>query len=367
LLVVVLILVAAGAAALAGLGRSASGAGGATVVGFGPATGFGGYRLAASADQISAEWRIPAVLGTSRPGYSATWIGLQTEAPDGPFIQLGSYADESFFPPPGANPKSTASYGIFWSDTARGFRAAPIVELSRPGDLISFDMTRNDQGWYLKVHNLSVGWSRSVEVHYGASDRFTQAEWFQEDPADGYAATNDVPYPSLSTIAFQHLEVNRRPPPLRYSDAEVLSTPNDVSLVPTHPHDDGFALLPASGVAVQFLTDVVSYEAAVTPVNLAYYKDLVHPDSAPLPSVPEMTGPMANLAHVLDSQSWPPADQRTVDAFIRDLEDNVRALKAWSHTPDKSWATLTTIVHNRSFVRDGNRLRRSLGLPPSYK
>jgi hypothetical protein len=228
-------------------------------------------------------------------------------------------------------------------------------------------MTQNDQGWYLKVHNITVGWSRSLEVHYGASERFTQAEWFQEDPADGYAASKDVPYPSLSNVAFEHIEVNRRAPRIRYSDAEVLSTSNGVSLVPTHPHNDGFALLPASPVAVQFLTDYVSYEAAVAPANIAYYKDLLRPESAPLPSLTTMTRPMEALSQALASQSWPAADQRKVDAFIRDIEHNVRALKTWSLTSDRSWATLSSIVRNRTYLQDGNRLRLSLGLPPSYQ
>jgi hypothetical protein len=366
-LVVGLTVVALLAAALAGPGSAPNRVQGATVVGFGPPSGFGGYQTETSADQISAQWRVPAVLPTSPMGFSATWIGLQTKAPGGPFIQLGTYADQSIFSPPGQSRKAMASYGIFWSDTARAYRPVSVVELSRPGDLISFDMTRNDQGWYLKVHNLTVGWSRSVEVHYGASDQFTQAEWFQEDPANGYAATTDVPYPSTSPVAFAHLEVDRHPPRLRYSDAQVLSTVKDVFLVPTPPRDDGFALLPPSGVALQFLTDLESFDAAVTPVNLAYYEDLLHADSTRLPSVAAIAQPMTSLAEDLDRQSWPLADKGKVDAFVKDLGQNVRALEAWGRTPDKSWINLAIIVHRRSYLRDRNRLRLSLGLPPSYR
>ncbi len=300
-------------------------------------------------------------------GFSVTWIGLQTKAPGGPFIQLGTYADQSIFSPPGQPRKASASYGIFWSDTARAYRPVSVVELSRPGDLISFDMARNDQGWYLKVHNLTVGWSRSVEVHYAASDQFTQAEWLQEDPASGYAATTDVPYPSTSPVAFTHLQVNRHPPRLRYSDAQVLATKKDVFLVPTVPRDDGFALLPPSGVAVQFLTDLESYDAAVAPVNLAYYEDLLHAGSTRLPSVAAIAQPMASLAQVLDRQSWPLAYEGKVDALVKDLKQNVRALEAWGHTPDKSWINLAIIVHRRSYLQDRNRLRLSLGLPPSQR
>ena len=362
----VLALAGALTALLTGLGRPSHSAPTATVFAFGPSTGFGGYRLQASADQISAQWRIPTVIATSPTGVSATWIGIQTKTPGGPFIQLGTYADQTVPSSLGAQRQSVASYGVFWSDTARVFHPVPIVRLSRPGDLISFDMTRSAQGWQLKVHNLTVGWSRTVDVRYGASDRFTQAEWIQEDPANGYAATTDVPYSLTSTVAFKHLEVNYRPPPLRYSDGQVLSTSSDVFLVPSRPAHDGFALLPASGAAVQYLADTESYDAAVTPVNLAYYEDLQRPGSAPLPSVEAVTKPMTRLANLLATQSWPPSVQGRVNTFTRDLEHNVRALKPWGLTSDKSWATLATIARNHGYTRDGNLLRQSLGLPPSY-
>jgi hypothetical protein len=212
-----------------------------------------------------------------------------------------------------------------------------------------------------------VGWRRSVEVHYGATDQFTQAEWIQEDPAKGYAATTDVPYPSTSPVAFSHLEIDHRPPHLRYENAQVLSTTNGVFLAPTRPSDNGFTLRRPSDIAVQFLKDYVTYEAEVTPVNVAYYESLVQAGSAPLPKVAAMTGPMSALASRLQSQSWPRGEQSAVEGFAKDIEKNVRALDAWGHDPDKSWTNLTPIVKNPSYLRDANRLLLSLGLPPSYQ
>ncbi len=354
-------------AVLAGPGRAASHVGGAAVIGFGPSSGFGGYRTQTNADQMSAEWRVPAVLSTSPVGASATWIGLQTKSPSGPFIQLGTYSDQGVSSSSDGPPQASDAYGVFWSDTARGFHPVTIVELSRPGDVIAFDMTRNSQGWDLEVHNLTVGWSRSAEVHYGATDQFTQADWIQEDPAKGYAAMTDVPYPSTSPVAFSHLEVDHRPPRLRYENAQVLSTTGGVFLAPTRPYDNGFALRRPSEIAVQFLKDYETYEAAVTPVNLAYYEDLLHGGSANLPKVVAMTRPMSALASRLRSQSWPLADQVAVEAFVKDIERNVRALDGWGHSPDKSWTNLTTIVKSPNYLRDADRLLLSLGLPPSYQ
>lgn len=365
-LTVVLAGSAALTAVLAGAGRAPSRVGGANVIGVGPSTGFGGYRAQTNTDQISAQWRVPAVLSTSPLGASATWIGLQTRSPSGPFIQLGTYSDQSVSTSAGP-PQPSSAYGVFWSDTTRGYHLVPIVELSRPGDLIAFDMSRNAQGWDLKVHNLTVGWSRSVEVHYGATDQFTQAEWIQEDPAKGYAATTDVPYPATSPVAFGDLEVDHRPPRLRYENAQVLSTTGGVFLAPTRPLDDGFALRRPSNIAVQFLRDYETYEAAVTPINVAYAEHLLQADSGALPKVAAMTRPMSTLARQLQSQSWPLGDQTAVSAFVKDIEQDIRALNAWGHNPDKSWTNLTSIVKTPSYLRDGNRLLLSLGLPPSYQ
>jgi hypothetical protein len=305
------------------------------------------------------------VIGTSPEGFSSTWIGVQTNAPGGPFIQLGTYADESVSLSSSGSSKSSQFYGIFWSDTARAFRPVGLVELSRPGDLISFDMTQNDEGWYLKVHNLTVGWSRSIQVNYAAANRFTQADWLQEDPADGEETTTDMPYALTSTVDFQHLEVNHRAPRLRYEDAAVLAATNNVILVPTRPQDDGFSLRAPSGDAAQLLRDAASYDAAIAPVNLAYEEDVERPGSAPLPSVGSMTNPMTTFADVLSAQSWPSADQGAVQTFVVEVRRNIQSLQRWARTTDRSWATLSPIARNPTYVRDTVRLKAVFGLPPS--
>jgi hypothetical protein len=239
------------------------------------------------------------------------------------------------------------------------------VRLSRPGDLIAFDMTRNARGWKLDVHDVTVGWSRSIEVDYGGSDRFSQAEWVQEDPASGEATTADVPFPLTSTVAFEDLEVDHRPPHLSYSDALVLSTTSHVFLVPSHPHDDGFALLPATGAAVQLLTDVETFESAVARVNLAHEEDLEDPTLAPLPTAREITQPMSGLAHLLADQDWPGPLRPDVHAYVLDLRRTVRSVDGWGVESDRSWATLATILDSKRYLEDQNRLRASMGLPPN--
>src|ERR1700722_12878797 len=183
---------------------------------FGPPTGFGGYRSFGSVDEIGAEWRIPAVSRTSRPGTAVTWIGAQSHDDNGPFIQLGSY---SYLRPSLGNTDPAdlgPFYGIFWSDTERHFHPVLITRLEHAGDLIEFQMSRNADGWRLWVHNQSFGWTRSIEVDYGAGGSYNQGEWLQEDPVSAAIATTDVPFADTSTVSFERLRLNGQVPPLKF-------------------------------------------------------------------------------------------------------------------------------------------------------
>ena len=217
----------------------------------------------------------------------------------GPFIQLGTYSVQS----PGSTTSSSGSesspsYGVFWSDTALKYEAMTPVRLSRPGDLIAFDMTRGARGWKLNVHDVTVGWSRSIEVDYGGSDRFSQAEWVQEDPASGEATTTDVPYPLTSTVAFEDLEVDHRPPHLGYSRGLALSTTSHVFLVPSRPHDDGFAA-GAARARRRAPTDVAVLRIGRRPGEPGHEEDLEDPTLAPLPTAREITATDVRTVHLL--------------------------------------------------------------------
>ena len=238
-----------------------------------PPTGFGGYRWQGNVHEIEAEWRVPTISNTQQVGAESTWIGVQGRSADEPFIQLGTTGgvSGSAFVGTGSGTKAESSspppltqtgYEVFWSNTARRFEAIPIVGLRHPGDLILFKMTRVPDGWQLSVKNLTFGWSRSVTVHYGQQDAFSQGEWTQEDPG-GYTPGTDFPYAPTSTVSFQRVLVNDKVPRLHYSDETALSTQNGVYLVPTPMAHDGFSLAPPTGPTLQYLSDAEQVDASL--------------------------------------------------------------------------------------------------------
>ena len=333
---------------------------------FGPPTGFGGYRSSGSVDEIGAQWRIPSVLSSSRPGFAATWIGAQSHDDTGPFVQLGSY---SYLPPHSSDVHPAHPgpfYGIFWSDTQHHFDTVPIVQLMHAGDLISFRMSRNASGWKLTVHNQSFGWTRSLEVHYGADGSYNQGEWVEEDPASAIVTTTDAPFPDISTVSFERLRLNGRAPQLKYSDARALSTLGGIDLIPTHISHGSFALEPATGPARQFLGDAETLDSKLYP--LVQYFLFGHTGTGL--SLSRMEADAANsyarFADELANQSWPKRDR----ALVLRVEHTSRQLDA---KPD-AWGELTPPISPTGIERilvpdhlrfDTNRLRTTLGLPPT--
>lgn len=303
---------------------------------------------------------------SSRPGWAVTWIGAQSHDDRGPFIQLGSY---SYLLPPSTGKADPADlgpfYGIFWSDTERHFQAVPIVGLKHAGDLIAFQMKRNASGWRLTVHNQTFGWTRSLEVHYGAEGLYNQGEWLQEDPASAMVTTTDVPFADTSVVSFDRLRLNGKSPKLKYADAQALSTLAGTYLVPTRIRNDGFSLEPATGPARQYLADAEALDSRLYP--LAEYFILGHRENGFSASRTEAdaTDSYVQFGDQLGAQVWPSADS----TLVRQIEHNVTQLKSlpdiWGGlAPPISPLSVQRILVPRNLRLDTNRLRAKLGLPP---
>jgi hypothetical protein len=326
---------------------------------FAPITGFGGYNSTGDVTQISAQWRVPAA--TSATGFrtAVTWIGAQGVGGAEPFIQLGTYSDVYQV----ANAPAT-SYGVFWSDTAKGFHAVGIVRLERAGDLIRFEMSKNPAGWKLAVRNLTVGWSRSLEVHYGAGENFTHGEWIQEDPASARVTSTDVPYARTSIVSFQHLEVDEHVPHLKFADALVLSTVDGTYLVPTRLRHDAFSLEPASGAARQFLADAETFDSSLYPTAVSDLSDGHLSASSRRSQIAEVARSYDRFADEIKVQIWPVSDRSMIRRFARDNTRLAQHLSQWVRQ-DGSTAELNHIFGEDTFRGDDTRLRADLGLPPA--
>ena len=328
---------------------------------FAPPTGFGGYTWSGQVKEISAEWRVPAVVNSAASSASVTWIGAQDADGSGPFIQLGTYAFV------GPQHSDKPSYGVFWSDTSQQFHAVPVVGLKHPGDLISFEMIRDAAGWELRVKNLTAGWTRSVEVHYGAGDAYTQGEWLQEDPADALVTSSDVPYADTSTITFQRLRVNEEVPRLEFSDAQALSTTSGTDLAPTHVHDDAFSLAPAKGAALQYLVDAERLDSALYPVSVLLVEQPPGGRVVPPSSVRTWSVACGRFAGDLQAQDWPPADRAATLKLEQDVRNLQRALLRVSNARHPTVSELENVFvdGNQHMHADSSRVRSLLGLPPA--
>ena len=331
-------------------------------------TGFGGYHWQGNVSEISAQWVVPTVIGTAGNAAEATWIGAQGTSPDEPFIQLGTMAYRSSWPSPGSEATpgqaSKAAYVVFWSDTAERFRAVPIVRLSRPGDLISFQMANGPEGWNLRVKNLTVGWSRSVSVPYGQNDSFSQGEWLQEDPAAQLSIPGDVPYAITSSVDMGRLQVNGRNPRLRYRDEQALSTADGLNLIPTPVKHDDFSLVEASGPARQYLSDAESFDVAATRLQEKLTTSDGRATQAQIQVVVQLAVLLGVAERTLESQIWPLAVRPHVEDLARTQLRTEHMLSDWVNAPEHSIVRLRQIIKSNSPNAGADRVRRSLGIPP---
>lgn len=330
-------------------------------------TGFGGYRWHGNVTEISAQWVVPRVIGTGTDTSEATWIGAQGETPDEPFIQLGTIAYRSAWPQPVTNASTgqpaQVGYQVFWSDTSQRFRAVPIVQLSRPGDLISFHMTRTSVGWRLSVKNLSVGWRRSVTVSYGGNDAFSQGEWLQEDPSAALSVPGDVPYAATSSVRMSRLQVNDQDPVLGYQGEQALTTADGECLIPTPVDGDGFSLVEATGAARQYLSDAERFDVAASRLQAALPESNGSADQAQIRTVSEMASLFGAAGRTLQAQTWPTRTEAPIKALTGAQLRLGHLLSQWAELRGHSITALRQILDSNRTNPAADRVRRSLGVP----
>ena len=127
-----------------------------------PYTGFGGYQLDGSVNQIGAEWRVPKATSSANASYGA-------------FIQVGTLAY--------VNKGHQTRYEAFWTDNS------PEEDLHtrnlgppKAGDLVSASMTETPNGWNLMVINVTQAKRSNRSVAYGGGEPLQRGEWVVEDP-----------------------------------------------------------------------------------------------------------------------------------------------------------------------------------------
>jgi hypothetical protein len=321
-----------------------------------PLTGFAGYHWLGDVQQISAQWRVPAITASSPVGHASTWIGAQGNGQNSPFIQVG-VTEDKFGP-------GDSVYELFWSDTAASFHPQPLGPVG-PGDLLSVSMTRQSGGWSLAVDDRTDNTPVTKLVGYGVGASFMAAEWIQEDPTDSSEAAVDLPYPQTSTVSFQRVVVNGEPPTLDRDDGQVLIAADGTILVPGPVRQDAFVLGPPTGAAARYLHAAAGLDAAVS----AYNVEISSWDSIPMATrlldVQHLSAAFQTNATALAAQQWPPASSADVSLLIDRLHRLVSDLQAWTaaglETQGNAYQTFSS---DQEIGPLADNVRADLGLPP---
>jgi hypothetical protein len=330
-----------------------------------PITGFGGYNWQGTVTSMSARWRVPTILPSSRPGYASTWIGVQTSVNSQGFIQLGTVEQEVGPEPSGSTAVSPRppEYFAFWSDTQRDFFPVSLGPVA-PGSLVSALMVKSSSGWKLTLSDNRRRLATGLPVRVSHTAPYNQAEWLQEDPAMTLAAGHDTPYPAISPVTFDGLVVNGRQPRLSFDDAQALSSSNGVFLVPSRFVDDSFTLVPAAGAAEQYLRDAISLDNANSQYDVALQSWEKDSPTTRRAVIQALVSAISTDRSAFANQAWPPSDQSLVDQVVKVQGAALGYLNFWLTSGGVATGNPPDIPPFDRVTPAADRLRSALGLPP---
>jgi len=320
-----------------------------------PGCGCAGYNWEGRVTEISADWHVPTIRPDSPDGQAATWVGAQN--PSGPpFIQLGTLEGEQ---------DGEVSYVVFWSDATLHY-VPQIIGIVHGGDLVDAQMIRDTRGWTLHFEDRSRSLVRHLSTPYGSRSNLMQAEWMQEDPTMQPQLTTEFPYPTTSVPSMQRIQVNGKVPRLTDEDAVTFASPNGIDLVPSAYHHGEFELRPATGAALQFLTDTAGFDKSA----FSFVQVLV---GGRKKTLVDNTAAKAYLVAVqwydlqLLDQTWPATTEPDIQTLVKEDQRFADAIQSWEFAGFvKLGPTVSMLARVGSSRRTADdRVRRDMGLPPA--
>jgi hypothetical protein len=326
---------------------------------FGP---FAGYAYKGHVTSLRGSWTVPRVLNGSS-GSASTWIGVRAPGAPKPFIQIGN--SEAAGVRPGDAPE--AHYYTFWSDAARGSRPHTLFRV-KPGDDLTASLTRTHSRWLLAIVDTS---SRAAE-RFSASAQtrapLEQAEWTQEDVADGFG--RPLPYPQLSAVGFRRLAVNSATPSSARLSAEWMLV-NGKSLAPSPLHDGSFTLQPAPALTAagrQYLRISGPEDAGAYAFDRQFARwTATTPYSQMAPASSQFAAALGAAIQADAHAQWPASAQGRVHALVDDmrrLRDRLQATPSRSAAGLAAWrAALTRETEVDALGSAEDALRRALNVP----
>jgi hypothetical protein len=180
---------------------------------------FAGYIQFVPMSQISASWRVPAILNDSPDGAASTWIGVQGPAQN-EFFQVGT--TESI-------QSGQIFYEAFWSDPAMGFHAQLMMPVSA-GDEIQATISEVSGNWSASVEDVQTGQTQSAPTRSGVFRNLQMAEFIQEDPSLPH--NKHVAYPLINPATIAQLRVNGSAPSYSALQPQIMVLPNGLRIEP---------------------------------------------------------------------------------------------------------------------------------------
>ncbi len=172
---------------------------------------------------VSGSWLVPVVAPTSRPTFSALWLGVDGVDARG-LIQVGT--EQDYY-------GGRAHYGVWWEVLPAP--AVPIRSFGvHPGDTISASVTRVAPGrWRITISDSRGGRFTTIRAYDGPG---SSAEWIEEAPV---VDSRLAPLAHTSLTRFDHAKVNGTAPGLTGGDSVALARGFSIVLTPSEPDADG--------------------------------------------------------------------------------------------------------------------------------
>jgi hypothetical protein len=322
-----------------------------------PFGAYAGYVWLGRVSSVQGEWRVPAIVATSRPGLATTWISAQGTGTRGAFIQVGTAELRGYSPKQAIEDR----YWAFWSDKAHGYHPQKLFSV-KPGDRLSAAVALSHRGWTPTISDATSHKTATLNTAEGRAPLNT-AQWTQEDALT--ATGGRYTYPSLTAIRISHLLVNSAAP--RY--ASLYSTwmsINGVYLAPSPLHTGGFQLQPATltSTGKHYLLLGMGESRAVQQFGYELERWTTNtPRTTLKTATSRLVAALTDESHALRKSPLPSVIKGIATALARKLDAIiVQAQSPTSPSTFYDWRARLTRAAYEALYR-AHLLRRGLGLP----
>jgi len=222
---------------------------------FGP---FAGYTWRGHVTSVSASWTVPSVTEGSRCAEAATWIGAAARDNPSSFVQIGTNERRCYV---SYENQVGDTYFASWSDVAHDEQTQPLFPVNAGDDLkarLAFTRGRST----LTIADTTTGAHARFSISTPGDAAINEAEWIQEDVTNS-TLNRLYPYPHLTTVGLDHLEINSQAPAYPDLYSSWMSVGN-TNLAPTPLYHDSFTIreVKVSEYGAQYLRIAIPEDTA---------------------------------------------------------------------------------------------------------